>query len=525
LSLPSLAQPATQPSTAAARKWELLSYGSGERLWYAVTTPAQTSAPAATVVREREMHDDAWQHLKDFPSRLISMGELQGQLVAALEEGDWKRISAEQFASGPPLPGRGDILALAGEEGSLWAVGFAEGARPEAVGMPSAQGATTHPATTRPAGPTTRPEQLQLYKLTGDTWTHLAALPVEVRAARGEEISLVILKGEPIIAYKDMANVARVLRFNAEKQIWNSAGQMTAGFTLRKVKLLTARDRVIGWVVGESGVGSFFFPTEVSPQVDAEWRQEPLTLPTSVGVMDVSAAAAKDELHLFVIRPDEEFIEQKYDLSGRLSPNSLIQLDSPKTPGEATPSDARNWGLLVLLMVITLVAANKGGVVQVVTVNKVELGLAPFGLRLAAGLIDLWPAYLGYMALAIHSQHGVKLSQLYSDRFAMWTEIITFSLYFLHAAIAEIIWGRSLGKMFVGLRVAGLDGKRAPINAVLLRNFMRLIEVPCMMGFPLLVIFFNPLRQRLGDFAAGTIVVAKIPVKVAKEKEEAAANA
>ena len=173
------------------------------------------------------------------------------------------------------------------------------------------------------------------------------------------------------------------------------------------------------------------------------------------------------------------------------------------------------WGLLGLLMVITLAAANKGGPVQVVSVNNVELAVAPFSLRLAAGLIDLWPMYIGFGLIVFHAHSGVKLSQIYKDRFANLAEIASMGVYVLHTLVCEIIWARSIGKMCVGLRVAGIDGKRATVGSIVLRNLMRLIEV--ILTLPLLVIFFNPLRQRVGDFAAGTLVVAKVPKDAEKE--------
>src|SRR5437588_6282404 len=80
---------ATQP---AGRPWELLSYGSGEHFWYAVTTPADSSDPQPrTFVFERELFKDEWQELTEgFPGRLIAMGDLRGQLIASLQGGEWE---------------------------------------------------------------------------------------------------------------------------------------------------------------------------------------------------------------------------------------------------------------------------------------------------------------------------------------------------------------------------------------------------------------------------------------------------
>ena len=230
--------PSTRPVDPSQRRWELLSHGSDDRLWYAFTTPAGWAEQPYTFVRDREMQVSEWHELSKFPSRVLAIGESRGQLVASLEGGEWERISAERFASGPRLPGHGDILALAGDEMNPWAIGFAEGARPEAAAIPMTTGAATQPAkssavaATKPTGPTTRPEQLQLYKLASENWTRIAALPVDVRTAEAAEIGMVVLHDAPMIAYKDSANVARILRLDRESKTWSPAGSMNAAFAM-----------------------------------------------------------------------------------------------------------------------------------------------------------------------------------------------------------------------------------------------------------------------------------------------------
>ena len=77
-------------------------------------------------------------------------------------------------------------------------------------------------------------------------------------------------------------------------------------------------------------------------------------------------------------------------------------------------------------------------------------------------------------------------------------------VYLLATTLVETVAGRSLGKLLTGLYVVGLDGKPAGIGARLLRNVLRIIDLPIM---PLALILFSPLRQRAGDLAAGTLVV------------------
>lgn len=503
--------PATKPSTSSARRWELLAHGSGERLWLVVTTPANWSESQRTFVRERAMQGN-WYDLNNFPSRLISLADLQGQLVVSLDDGEWKRISGEQFASGPLLPGHGEILALAGQDAGLWAIGFAEGARPETLTPATMRGAGTGTSATKAAFPTTRPEQLQLYQLKLERWSRIAELPPEIRTAQGSEISLVIQKSRPLIAYKNSTGGITILRLNADGKTWSPAGAIRASFPVRKLKLMAARDKLIAWAVGENGVGAFYFPPENQAAADGGWREQLLSVPATVNVMDVSATVAGDELHLFIIRPDEEFVEQKYSLGGKEQPHSLAELPPPTNPDETTLKELFNWGLLGLLMVVTLVTANKGGPTEIVTVDKIDFPVASFGLRLAAGMIDLWPAYVWGIVVVHHFHNGVKLSQLYTDRFSVQADFIFAAIYLLHMVIGEIIWGKTLGKWCVGLKVVAMNGSRAPIGSIVLRNLLKMIEeVPVLLGFPLIVIFFNPLRQRIGDFAAGTVVITKTP--------------
>jgi uncharacterized RDD family membrane protein YckC len=166
--------------------------------------------------------------------------------------------------------------------------------------------------------------------------------------------------------------------------------------------------------------------------------------------------------------------------------------------------------------VLTLVSASRSGAIAVAMLQKNEVAVAPLGVRLAAGLIDLFPIYLAMLLVYHHDGHA-KLSQIYTSAFDLWVVGIATILYVVHPMVAELIWGRSLGKMFVGLRVVSSStGERASMSAVVLRNLMRPIEL--FLVIPLAVVFFNPLRQRLGDVTAGTLVAGKLPAKGERER-------
>jgi uncharacterized RDD family membrane protein YckC len=68
--------------------------------------------------------------------------------------------------------------------------------------------------------------------------------------------------------------------------------------------------------------------------------------------------------------------------------------------------------------------------------------------------------------------------------------------------------GRSIGKRLVGLRVIGQDGLPLTTRASLVRNLLRAVDVlPGSYVVGLVAIVASPKCQRLGDLAAGTIVV------------------
>ncbi len=79
-------------------------------------------------------------------------------------------------------------------------------------------------------------------------------------------------------------------------------------------------------------------------------------------------------------------------------------------------------------------------------------------------------------------------------------------LYFVFWEVVS--GGSSLGKMIVGLRVVRLDGLKIDARASWIRNLMRLADVlPSSYVVGLVSMVMSPRGQRLGDLAAGTLVV------------------
>src|SRR5437899_9115226 len=88
------------------------------------------------------------------------------------------------------------------------------------------------------------------------------------------------------------------------------------------------------------------------------------------------------------------------------------------------------------------------------------------------------------------------------DAFWLWAAAIA---YF---SLLEGLFGDTLGKALVGIKVTDLTGRPAGWRAVLIRNIFRVID--SFPGFYLLgalVARFSARRQRIGDNVAGTLVV------------------
>jgi len=129
---------------------------------------------------------------------------------------------------------------------------------------------------------------------------------------------------------------------------------------------------------------------------------------------------------------------------------------------------------------------------------------APLHRRAAAGLIDCAVLALVFL-LFVESLAGGDDSST--------GEVLLSTLWFLmlHAYyfLPELFWdGRSLGKWALGLRVLAIDGQEADPFAILIRTLLRLVDfVPGLYLGGFLVCRLNRRRQRLGDLAAGTMVV------------------
>ncbi|MDX6561570.1 MAG: hypothetical protein QOD65_1384, partial [Gaiellales bacterium] len=136
---------------------------------------------------------------------------------------------------------------------------------------------------------------------------------------------------------------------------------------------------------------------------------------------------------------------------------------------------------------------------------SLELPLAGVGSRFVALLVDTLLQSLAFVAVI------VALIVAGAGGFAEFavTAVTAFALLFLYPVAFELAaGGRTPGKRWSSLRVVCDDGSPVTFRASALRNLVRLVDaLPALYLVGAVAIFATRSNQRLGDLAAGTIVV------------------
>ncbi len=143
----------------------------------------------------------------------------------------------------------------------------------------------------------------------------------------------------------------------------------------------------------------------------------------------------------------------------------------------------------------------------------VELAIAGPGSRAYAFLIDwhirLLVALAWYMAAA-YKLTGVPYVASGSPPSRIAIAVLpALGIYFLYHPLVELAMrGRTPGKRMAGVRVVNRHGGTPSTLSVLIRNAFRLIDsAPALYGVGLCMTIFSVQRVRLGDLAAGTLLV------------------
>jgi uncharacterized RDD family membrane protein YckC len=159
--------------------------------------------------------------------------------------------------------------------------------------------------------------------------------------------------------------------------------------------------------------------------------------------------------------------------------------------------------------------------VHFITPENIEVSyeLAGIGSRFIAAFVDFVIQLLLILVVLLIGGllSGGLDGALFRGEASLWvTAFVTlasFAIIFGYPVAFELAGaGRTPGKRLVGLRVVRDGGMPVDPYASIIRNLVRIVDLlPPMYGIGLLSIFFNNQYKRLGDIAAGTIVIKERP--------------
>lgn len=142
---------------------------------------------------------------------------------------------------------------------------------------------------------------------------------------------------------------------------------------------------------------------------------------------------------------------------------------------------------------------------------SLRLRVAGAGSRLAAGLLDgiLIALVVLFAALALAALSAFDSQTASGFLLGLLVGGLLLLLVGYHVAFHALWNGQTPGKRALGLRVASADGRPATFLQVVVRGLVQPIDallwMPVALG--LVVIAITPRHQRLGDLAAGTLVL------------------
>lgn len=135
---------------------------------------------------------------------------------------------------------------------------------------------------------------------------------------------------------------------------------------------------------------------------------------------------------------------------------------------------------------------------------------AGIGSRFYAALLDtIILALILFLGFYVNQGMIEYLSGIFGNWLGAIGGIIVFAMFWGYYMIFEIATnGQSPGKYVLGLRVIKEGGYPINFSDSAIRNLVRLADFfPSFYGIGLIVMLFSPNWQRLGDLAAGTLVV------------------
>jgi uncharacterized RDD family membrane protein YckC len=133
--------------------------------------------------------------------------------------------------------------------------------------------------------------------------------------------------------------------------------------------------------------------------------------------------------------------------------------------------------------------------------------LLDFKFRTAAAL--LWIGLSGWILSMLRDKEIDKVFQEDGTANLLILWIPSLIIYFLYHPIFEYLMsGRTPGKRLAGIRITDRLGRAPSLQQIIIRNVLRLTDgLPAFYALGLGVCFLSRERLRIGDMAAGTVLV------------------
>ena len=128
---------------------------------------------------------------------------------------------------------------------------------------------------------------------------------------------------------------------------------------------------------------------------------------------------------------------------------------------------------------------------------------ASIGRRIVASLIDFVIYYLSGVVLGLF--FDTQNDGVFSYHLEGFPALISFCFMFFLWPVSEGLWGQTIGKRFMDIKVVTKKNDPISLGQAFGRFFMGIIDFFLLMG--IVVASINKNNQRIGDSAAGTFVV------------------
>jgi uncharacterized RDD family membrane protein YckC len=128
---------------------------------------------------------------------------------------------------------------------------------------------------------------------------------------------------------------------------------------------------------------------------------------------------------------------------------------------------------------------------------------ASIGRRISASLIDFFIFYFACVFLALVLDNSSE--SIFSFQLEGFSALVAFLIGFFLWPISEGIWGQTIGKRILDVKVVARNNSEINMGQAFGRFFLGFIDCSFISG--IIVAVINKDNQRIGDIAAGTFVI------------------